>query len=146
MSNSNNNNGRGNEGNDGTRSNLSDIERIILGIADTVLGYMSRDPPATHNNLADALQRAVASRHSHESLNNLQEILNGTSNTSASSTSANQSSTTITDREKPPARSTTNLSTDGSRKVQFNDTEAENHSRHCRHCTWLYVSRSSCYS
>jgi len=122
MSNSNNNN---DDRNDGTRSNLSDIERIVLGIADTVLGYVSRDPPATHNNIADALQRAVASRHSHESLNNLQEILNGTSNTSASSTSVNQSTTTTTDRETPPARSTTNLSTDGSRKVQFNDTEAD---------------------
>jgi len=123
MSNSNNNNGGGrNEANDVTRSTLSDIERIVLGVADTVLGYVSQDP-ATYNNIADALQRAVASRHSHESLNNLQDILNGTSNTSATSTSANQSSTTTIEREPPPAQSTTNVLTEDSKQVQFDDTE-----------------------
>lgn len=111
MSNSNNHNG--NEPNDGIHSTLSDIERIVLGIADTVLGYVSQDPPATHNNIANALQRAVASRHSHESANS------SLNDTAASSTSANQSPTTTTDRES------TNLSTEDSRKVQFNDTEAD---------------------
>ena len=41
--NNNDGNNDGNEGNDGTRSNISDIERIVLGIADTLLGcFLSR--------------------------------------------------------------------------------------------------------
>ena len=59
-----NNNQNGNDA--GIRAGLSDLERLLLNVTDALLGQARQNPPAT-SNIADAMNRAVASRHSQES-------------------------------------------------------------------------------